>query len=73
MPYLFVLVVVLIALSAGCTDSGAQSLYETAQLEERQNNPAHAKELYQQIIHEYPASEYAAKAKERVLQLQQHP
>lgn len=48
----------------GCSGNGAQELYETAQLEERQNNPAHAKELYQEILIKHPQSEYARKADE---------
>ncbi len=73
MNRLCVIIMLLIALSAGCTDTGAQSLYETAQLEERQNNPAHAQQLYQQIIEEYPSSDYAGKARERLLHLQHRP
>jgi outer membrane protein assembly factor BamD (BamD/ComL family) len=53
----------------GCTADGAQQLFESAQLEERQNNPAHAKELYQEILTKYPQSEYARKAQERLREL----
>jgi outer membrane protein assembly factor BamD (BamD/ComL family) len=48
----------------GCNGSDAESLYEIAQLEEQQNNRVHARELYEQIIEEFPKSDYAARARE---------
>jgi outer membrane protein assembly factor BamD (BamD/ComL family) len=64
--------ILLLGLGAtACTVDGAQQLFETAQLEERQNNPAHAKELYQEILTKYPKSEYARKAEERLRELDQ--
>jgi outer membrane protein assembly factor BamD (BamD/ComL family) len=56
-------------LGGGCTADGAKDLYETAQFEERQNNQAHAKQLYQDITEKYPASDYARKAEERLRDL----
>jgi outer membrane protein assembly factor BamD (BamD/ComL family) len=53
-------------LGSSCTDDGARQLFDTAQLEEKQNNHAHAKELYQQISAKYPHSEYARNAEERL-------
>ena len=53
-------------LCAGCGGDGAKELFDTAQFEEQQNNEAHAKELYQDIIAKYPQSEYAKKAAERL-------
>jgi outer membrane protein assembly factor BamD (BamD/ComL family) len=53
----------------GCTGDKAQELYETAQFEERQHNEAHAKELYEQIVSQYPKSEVTKKASERLAQL----
>ncbi len=50
---------------ASCSDGGKR-LYETAQFEEKQNNPEHAAELYEEIIEKYPESEFAAKARERL-------
>ena len=41
-------------------------MFETAQFEERQNNPAHARELYQEILTKYPQSPYAKQAEERL-------
>lgn len=64
--------ILLLALAgAGCTGDKAKEVFETAQLEERQNNPAHAKELYQEILTKYPQSEYAKKAEERLKALRE--
>ena len=51
---------------AGCSGNGAKQLFETAQLEELQNNQEHARKLYEEIIREYPQSEFAKKAQERL-------
>ena len=56
-------------LAGGCGDHGGKELFETAQFEEKQNNVAHAKELYQDILAKYPQSEYARKAETRLRQL----
>ena len=56
----------------GCQDKAAQ-LFETAQFEELQNNPQHARELYEQIVADYPRSEQAARARERLVALQTPP
>ena len=68
----FVLAVVLLLIFTGaaCSSDSAQALFESAQLEERQNNTAHAKVLYQEILTKYPKSEYAPKAGERLQELQ---
>lgn len=50
----------------GCGGESPESLYDTAQFEEKQTNFVHAKELYQRIIREHPDSEWAKKAKERL-------
>jgi TolA-binding protein len=50
----------------GCTGNKAKELFETAQLEELQNNPEHARQLYGEIITTYPETEYAKKARERM-------
>ena len=55
----------LFALMVGCGGESPESLFGTAQFEEKQTNFKHAKELYQQIIREHPDSEWAKKAKER--------
>ena len=56
---------------SGCTGDSAKEMYETAQFEERQNNQAHAKEIYEAIIKDFPNSEYAQKAGERLAQVSQ--
>jgi outer membrane protein assembly factor BamD (BamD/ComL family) len=48
----------------------AKDLYDTAHLEEKQNNRPHATKLYRQIVEEYPDSPYANEAKTRLAELQ---
>ena len=60
-----ILVLLLCLMLAGCTDK-AEELYETAKLEELQNNPDHARKLYREIVEDYPQSEYADKARDRL-------
>ncbi len=69
---LLILLTVLLLSLAGCSDGG-QSLFETAQFEEQQNNQAHARELYQQIIKDFPDSTFAQKAKDRLSKLNVTP
>jgi TolA-binding protein len=45
---------------------GPGELYETAQFEELQKNPAHARELYEQLRRRYPDSPEAGNAAERL-------
>jgi len=54
----------------GCGGESPESLFGTAQFEEKQTNFTHAKELYQEIIKEHPDSEWAKKARERFKSLQ---
>ena len=68
---LFVGVFLVVCLIVGCGGESPESLFETAQFEERQTNVAHARELYQRIILEHPDSEWAKKAKMRLEQLEQ--
>ncbi len=49
-----------------CGGEGPESLYGTAQFEETQTNFEHARQLYNQIIENYPDSEVAQKAKGRL-------
>jgi len=65
-----VLIGLLFALMVGCGGESPESLFGTAQFEEKQTNFAHAKELYQRIISEHPDSEWAKKAGERFKALQ---
>ncbi len=62
---LIVMIMLALALSS-CSGDGAEQLYDTANLEEIQDNREHARKLYQEIIDKYPESEYAKRAKERL-------
>ncbi len=62
---LFTLILALSLTPAGCTDRAGE-IYETARLEERQQALDHAESLYEEILENYPDSEYAAKARERL-------
>jgi outer membrane protein assembly factor BamD (BamD/ComL family) len=53
----------------GCSGEDARRLFETAQLEERQNNRDHAMQLYEELLHTYPESPYAQRSKERLREL----
>jgi outer membrane protein assembly factor BamD (BamD/ComL family) len=61
----FLILIVVLFVSA-CSDNRALELYQTAQFEEVQNNREHALQLYHQIISEYPSSDFAVKARERI-------
>ncbi|MBF0119707.1 MAG: outer membrane protein assembly factor BamD [Desulfobacterales bacterium] len=52
-----------------CTGNNAKELFDTAKLEEIQNNKEHAQKLYQEIIKKYPNTEYAKNAQERLRDL----
>ena len=52
-----------------CGGSGAKDIYETAQFEELQNNHKHAFQLYEEIVRDYPESEFAKKSGERIVKL----
>ena len=69
MTSLLVALGLLLCLIGGCSGESPESLFETAQFEERQTNVAHARQLYQRIILEHPDSEWAKKAKARLDQL----
>ncbi len=62
------LCVALFALS-GCEGNKADELLETAQFEEKQNNRDHARQLYEDILRDYPKSEAARKAQDRLQEL----
>lgn len=57
-------------LVAGCSGDSAEELFKTAQFEELQNNREHAEQLYNKIIQKHPDSEYAARAKERLSEIE---
>jgi outer membrane protein assembly factor BamD (BamD/ComL family) len=59
--------VAFLALSlAGCSGNQGKDLFDTAQLEERQNSNAHAVQLYEELLRKYPDSPYAQQATERL-------
>ncbi|MBF0121398.1 MAG: hypothetical protein HQK79_21415 [Desulfobacterales bacterium] len=49
-----------------CTGNNAKELFDTAKLEEIQNNKEQAQKLYEEIIKKYSDSEYAKNAQERL-------
>jgi TolA-binding protein len=59
----------LLSMGSSCGPDQATQLLETARLEERQNNMAHAKDLYEDIVRRYPDSPAAQTAKTRLDQL----
>ena len=63
----------MLLMGAACGPDQAAQLLETAQFEERQNNRAHAKELYEEILRHYPDSPAAATARARLTQLTDKP
>ena len=58
---------------AACGGDKPKELLETAELEERQHNVAHAKQLYDEIIRLYPSSQVAETARARLSALNQVP
>lgn len=61
----FVIAGCLLLLAACSADQGKQQL-ETAQFEEKQNNPQHAVKLYEEVVSKYPGSPNAKIAQERL-------
>ncbi|MFO0753360.1 MAG: hypothetical protein U0411_08560 [Thermodesulfovibrionales bacterium] len=56
-------------LLSGCSGDKAAELYDTAKFEELQNNREHAVQLYEEIVKNYPQSDYAQKAGQRLAEL----
>jgi hypothetical protein len=66
-PYPLLLTALLLAATlTGCGGSGASDMIDTARLEETQNNPTHATEIYQEVLRKYPGTPEAAVAQERL-------
>ena len=61
--------VILSLLLNGCTGDKSKELLETAELEERQMNLSHAKQLYEEVIRLYPSSPEAHTARQRLAKL----
>lgn len=63
------LALVLVMALVACSGDKAKELLETAELEERQQNETHAKQLYQDVIRLYPSSKEADTARARLAAL----
>ena len=63
---------IIYAFVCGCSspEKKANTLYETALFEEKQFNYEHAKDLYFQILSEYPETETAQKAEQGLKRLE---
>ena len=73
MPWINLLgvAVIVLLIFSGCTGDKAKELLETAELEERQMNVPHAKQLYEEVIRVYPSSREAQTARERLAKLKE--
>jgi ferritin-like protein len=63
--------VVFCVVLAACNGEKPKELLETAELEERQHNVVHAKQLYEDLVRLYPSSPQAEIARKRLLSLNQ--
>jgi TolA-binding protein len=61
--------IILLLLVTACSGDKAKDLLETAELEERQMNLPHAKQLYEEVIRLYPSSKEADTARARLARL----
>lgn len=66
-----IIVLVLGLVLSACTGDKPRELLETAELEERQHNVAHAKQLYEDLVRLYPTSPQAEIARARLTSLSQ--
>ena len=64
-----VFVVLLLVGATACSADKAKELLETAELEERQMNLSHAKQLYEEVLRLYPSSKEAETARARLAKL----
>lgn len=58
--------VLLLSMTFACSGDKAKELLETAEFEERQMNLPHAKQLYEEVIRQYPSSKEAEMARARL-------
>jgi TolA-binding protein len=64
------LVCTLLLLTApSCSGQDPNDLFAIVQFEERQNNREHAIQLYEQIVRDYPQSDAAQRARQRLEEL----
>ena len=61
--------IILFLLITACSGDKARELLETAELEERQMNLPHARQLYEDVIRLYPTSKEADTARARLTKL----
>ena len=54
---------------ASCSGDKPKELLETAELEERQHNVVHAKQLYEDLVRLYPSSPQAETARTRLVSI----
>jgi outer membrane biogenesis lipoprotein LolB len=66
-----ILVLVLSLVLTACSGDKPKELLETAELEERQHNVVHAKQLYEDLVRLYPTSPQAEVARARLTSLSQ--
>jgi TolA-binding protein len=71
--WMYVGTVVFCLALAACSGDKPKELLETAELEERQHNAAHAQQLYEDLIRLYPSSPQAETAKARLVFLNKAP
>jgi TolA-binding protein len=63
---LMLLAALTILAATGCSGDKGKELFDTAQFEEKQHNPDHARQLYEELVKKYPDSPLAQKARERL-------
>jgi len=68
-PWIHIGAVVFCIVLAACSEDKAKELLETAELEDRQNNVVHAKQLYEDLVRLYPSSPQAEFARARLTSL----
>jgi TolA-binding protein len=66
-----ILVLLLGVVLTACSGDKPKELLETAELEERQHNLVHAKQLYEDLVRLYPTSPQAEIARARLTSLSQ--
>jgi len=68
-PWIHIGAVVFCIVLAACSEDKAKELLEIAELEDRQNNVVHAKQLYEDLVRLYPSSPQAEFARARLTSL----
>jgi hypothetical protein len=64
---------IVFAVAVGGCGGGATELLDTARLEEVQNNPSHARELYEEVVRRHPGTPEARTAEDRLRALTATP